>query len=215
MTNPAFPRSDPVTVLIVDDHPAVRMGLAAMLSADDRFEVVGEAGDADRAVEAAGQHAPDVVLMDLRSPGGGVEATIEILTKRPETRVLMITTFDGDEDIHRAILAGASGYLLKGLTSAELRAAVIRVAQGEEVMPPQLARRLAARVRRKDLSPREMEIVRLIVAGRSNKEIAADLGIGEESVKSHLKSLFQKLEVADRTQAAIEAIRHGIVHIED
>jgi DNA-binding NarL/FixJ family response regulator len=150
-----------------------------------------------------------------RIPGGCVEATIEILDRWPDTRVLMITTFDGDEDIHRAIHAGASGYLLKGLTSAELRAAVVQVAQGGKVMPPDLAQRLAARVRRKDLSPRELEVVRLIVGGCSNKEIAADLGIGEESVKSHLKSLFQKLGVADRTQAAIEAIRHGIVHIED
>ena len=203
-----------ISVLIVDDHPAVRMGLAAMLSGDDRFEVLAEAGDAKGAVEAAESHSPDVILMDLRIPGGGVEATIEILHRWPETRVLMITTFDGDEDIHRAILAGARGYLLKGLTSDELRTAVVRVAQGEEVMPPDLAQRLADRVRRKDLSPRELEVVRLIVAGRSNKEIAADLGIGEESVKSHLKSLFQKLGVADRTQAAIEAIRHGIVHIE-
>jgi two-component system NarL family response regulator len=205
---------DRISVLIVDDHPAVRMGLAAMLSVDHRFEVVAEAGDAEGAVQSTEEHSPAVVLMDLRIPGGGVEATIEILDRRPETRVLMITTFDGDEDIHRAIHAGAKGYLLKGLTGAELRAAIVSVAEGKEVMPPDLARRLEERVRRKDLSPRELEVIRLIVAGRSNKEIASDLEIGEESVKSHLKSLFQKLGVADRTQAAIEAIRHGIVHIE-
>lgn len=207
--------SDRISVLIVDDHPAVRMGLAAMLSSHPRFEVVAQAGDALSAVEAAAAHSPDVVLMDLRIPGGGVEATIDILDRRPETRVLMITTFDGDEDIHRAIHAGAGGYLLKGLTSAELHDAVLEVYRGKTVMPPDLARRLAERVCRKDLSPRELEVLQLIVAGRSNKEIAKDLGIGEASVKTHLKTLFQKLGVADRTQAAIEAIRHGIVHIEE
>lgn len=207
--------SDRISVLIVDDHPAVRMGLAAMLSNHPRFEVAAQAGDALSAVEAAAVHSPDVVLMDLRIPGGGVEATLDILDRRPATRVLMITTFDGDEDIHRAIHAGACGYLLKGLTSAELHDAVLKANQGETVMPPDIARRLAERVRRKDLSPRELEVLQLIVAGRSNKEIAKDLGIGEESVKTHLKLLFQKLGVAGRTQAAIEAIRQGIVHIEE
>jgi two-component system NarL family response regulator len=206
--------SEPISVLIVDDHPAVRMGLAAMLAGDERFEVVSEAGDADSAAAEARHHRPQVILMDLRIPGGGVEATIEILAHLPETRVLMITTFDGDEDIHRAIRAGAMGYLLKGLTRSELHEAVVAVQRGENVMPPELARRHAERIRRKDLSPRELEVVDLIVAGRSNKEIADDLGIGEESVKTHLKSLFHKLGVADRTQAAVEAIRHGIVHIE-
>lgn len=205
--------STAITVLIVDDHPAVRLGLAAMLAGDARFDVVAQASDAEGAVAACGRHRPAVVLMDLRIPGGGAEATLAIRQRWPDTRVLMITTFDGDEDIHRAIHAGASGYLLKGLSSSELREAVIAVHRGDTVLPLDLAKRFAARVRRKDLSPRELEVLGLIVAGRSNKEIASDLSIGEESVKSYLRSLFHKLGVADRTQAAVEAIRHGIVHI--
>ena len=205
---------DPISIVIVDDHPAVRTGLAAMLSNDDQFEVVAEAADAESAVSSSVAHSPSVVLMDLRIPGGGVEATIEIIDRLPKARVLIITTFEGDEDIHRAIQAGAKGYLLKGLTGSELRTAVIRVANGEEVMPPEIEKRLANPVRRKDLSRRELEVVHLIVDGQSNKEIATHLKIGEESVKSHLKSVFQKLGVADRTQAAVEAIRHGIVHLE-
>lgn len=206
--------SKPVRILIVDDHPPVRMGLAAMLASQPHFQVVGEAGNAAEALAACAKQSPDVVLMDLRIPGGGVEATLAIRQRWPRTRVLVVTTYDTDEDVYRAMQAGASGYLLKGLTSAELVRAIECVLRGEKVLPPPIASRFRERVVRKDLSGRELEVLRLIVAGRSNKEIAHDLGIGEESVKTHLKSLFHKLGVADRTQAAIEAIRHGIVHLE-
>jgi DNA-binding NarL/FixJ family response regulator len=201
-------------ILIVDDHLALRVGLTAMLAAQPHLRVVAEAADADGAIAACAKHAPDIVLMDLRIPGGGVEATLAIRQRWPDTRVLIVTTYDGDEDIHRAIQAGASGYLLKGLTSAELVAAIEAIHRGEKIMPPNVAARFRERVLRKDLSSRELEVLRLIVAGRSNKEIARDLAIGEESVKSYLKAVFQKLGVADRTQAAIEAIRHGIVHLD-
>lgn len=204
-----------IRILIVDDHLALRVGLAALLAANPRFQVVAEAANTAEAIAACERHTPDVVLMDLRIPGGGgVEATLAIRQRWPATRVLIVTTYDGDEDIHRAIQAGASGYLLKGLTSAELIAAIEAVQRGQSVMPPAVAARFHERILRKDLSTRELEVLRLIVAGRSNKEIARDLAIGEESVKSYLKSVFQKLGVADRTQAAIEAIRHGIVHLE-
>jgi DNA-binding NarL/FixJ family response regulator len=203
-----------VRILIVDDHLALRVGLAAMLSSHAHLQVVAEASDAAEALASCEEHNPDIVLMDLRIPGGGAEATLAIRQRWPSIRVLIITTFDGDEDIHRAIQAGAGGYLLKGLTSAELVNAIEAIQRGERVMPPKVAARLRERVLRKDLSPRELEVLRLIVAGRSNKEIARELAIGEESVKSYLKSVFLKLSVADRTQAAIEAIRHGIVHLE-
>ena len=205
--------SETIRILIVDDHLALRIGLAAMVSAKPHLQVVAEAADNASAIAACAQHQPDVVLMDLRIPGGGVDATLAIRQRWPATRVLIVTTFDGDEDIHRAIVAGASGYLLKGLSSAELAAAVEAAHRGKTVMPPHVAALFRERVLRKDLSPRELAVLRLIVDGRSGKEIAQELQIGEESVKTHSKSLFQKLGVADRTQAAIEAIRHGIVHL--
>ncbi|HEX2746453.1 MAG TPA: response regulator transcription factor [Verrucomicrobiales bacterium] len=207
--------SNKIRIVIVDDHPAIRLGLAAMLQGEPQFNVVAEAADVSVAVAACEQHQPDVVLMDLRIPGGGgVEATLTIRQRWPSVRVLVVTTYDRDEDIHRAVQAGASGYVLKGLTSAELVAAVKTVHSGGRVLPPAVATLLADRMSRKNLSPRELQIVRLIVNGRSNKEIANDLEIGEESVKTHLRALFVKLGVADRTQAAIEAIRHGIVHLD-
>ena len=203
---------DPIRVLIVDDHHALRIGLAAMLTAYPNLLVVGDAADVPGALSGCQEHRPDVVLMDLRIPGGGgTEATLAIRQRWPETKVLVVTTYDGDEDVHRAIQSGASGYLLKGLSSAELATAIETVFRGGSVMPAEVALRFNERKQRKDLSPRELEVLKLIVRGRSNKEIAGDLGVGEESVKSYLKSLFHKLGVADRTQAAIEAIRHGIV----
>ncbi len=207
--------SEHIRILIVDDHPAMRIGLAAIFSPHPRLQVVAEASDTAGAIEATEKHSPDIVLMDLRIPGGGgVEATLAIRQRRPSTRVIIVTTYDGEEDIHRAIQAGASGYLLKGLTSAELVNAVETVHSGGKILPPDVAARFQSRVHRKDLSSRELEALRLIVSGRSNKEIAGDLAVGEESVKSYLKAIFQKLGVADRTQAAIEAIRHGIVHLD-
>ena len=185
-----------------------------MLTSHPHLCVVAEAEDNAGALAACARHRPDLVLMDLRIPGGGgVDATLAIRQNWPACRVLIVTTFDGDEDIHRAIRAGASGYLLKGLSSAELIRAIEAVHRGQRVMPPEVASRFRERVLRKDLSARELEVLRLMVAGRSNKEIAREIGIGEESVKTHSKSLFHKLGVADRTQAAIEAIRHGIVHL--
>ena len=206
--------SESIRVLIVDDHLALRVGFAAILAESPGIEVVGEASDNKGAIEACTALSPDVVLMDLRIPGGGgVEATVAIRKRAPTARVLIITTFDADEDVYRAIQAGASGYLLKGLSSGELVSAIKSVHRGDTIMPPDIAVRLRDRGLRKDLSPRELEALRLMVAGRSNREIAQQLSIGEESVKTHLKSLFLKLGVADRTQAVIVAIRQGIVHL--
>ena len=206
--------SDPIRIVIVDDHHALRIGLSAMLAAFPQVQVVGEAADTASAIETCQSLAPDVVLMDLRLPGGGgVEATLRICQSQPRTRILVVTTYEGDEDVHRAIQAGASGYLLKGLSSAELASAIETVHGGGRVIPEGLAARFKERKQRKDLSGRELQVLQQIVLGRSNKEIATSLGVGEESVKTYLRSLFQKLGVSDRTQAAIEAVRQGIVHL--
>jgi two-component system NarL family response regulator len=207
--------SDRINILIVDDHPALRVGLGTILSGQPDMRVVAEAGDVAEALAMCERHQPNVVLMDLRLPGGGgVEATLAIRKRWPDTRVLIVTVYDGDEDIHRALQAGASGYVLKDLTSAELIAAVRAVHRGERIMPPDVAARQRERGRRKDLSPRELEVLRHLVNGLSNKEIARALSIGDESVKTHLSGIFAKLGVTDRTQAAIEAVRQGIVHLD-
>ncbi len=204
-----------IRILIVDDHLAMRVGLAALIADRSGLAVVGEATNTSEAIAACEKLSPDIVLMDLRiEGGGGVDATLAIRQRWPDTRVLIVTTYDGDEDIHRAIQAGASGYLLKGLTSTELINAIEAVHLGKQVMPPTVAARLRARVVRKDLSGQELAVLRLIVAGLGNKEIARELAISEESVKSYIKGVFQKLSVIDRTQAAVEAIRHGIVHLD-
>ena len=207
--------SETIRILIVDDHPAFRAGLAAILGGHADLRVVAEAGDVAEALALCERELPDLVLMDLRLPGGGgVRATLAIRQRWPATRVLIVTTYDGDEDIYRALQAGASGCVLKDLTSAELIAAVRAAHRGEKVLPPAVAARQRDRFRRKDLSSRELHVLRHLVNGLSNKEISRTLAIGEESVKTHLSGIFLKLGVSDRTQAAIEAVRQGIVHLD-
>ena len=207
--------SETIRILIVDDHPAFRAGLAAILGGHADLRVVAEAGDVAEALALCERERPDLVLMDLRLPGGGgARATLAIRQRWPATRVLIITTYDGDEDIYRALQAGASGCVLKDLTSAELIAAVRAAHRGEKVLPPAVAARQRDRFRRKDLSSRELHVLRHLVNGLSNKEISRTLAIGEESVKTHLSGIFLKLGVSDRTQAAIEAVRQGIVHLD-
>ena len=209
------PSAKEIHVLVVEDLLALRIGLAGMLSPNPNVRVVAEVVDSVSALAACAEHKPDVVLMDLRIPGSGaVDATLAIRKRWPATRVLIIATFDLIEDVYRVIKAGASGYLpLKDLSSAELVKSIEVTVQGGTVIAPDLALRLRRRARLKDLSPREFEILGLIVDGRRNKEIAGDLHLAEETVKSYLKTLFHKLNVADRTQAAVEAIRHGIVRL--
>jgi two-component system NarL family response regulator len=201
--------------MVVDDHPAVRKGLAALIECEPDLEVVGEAGDGASAIEMFRQYRPDVVLMDLRLPGiGGVEATLAIRKEFPDARVIVLTTFDTDEDIYRAIQSGAKSYLLKDTPEDELVAAIRAAHAGEQKLPPRVAERLLKREQRPDLSPREMEVLELLVKGRSNKEISSALLISGDTVKAHIKSLFTKLQVQDRTQAVIAAIRHGTVHLD-
>lgn len=203
-----------IRVMIVDDHHVVRQGLAALLRASGAVEVVAEASDGREAIQRWGAHAPDVTLMDLQmQPVGGVEAIQRIRAEHPNARFVVLTTYDGDEDIFRALQAGAKGYLLKGMTLEELLETVRVVHSGKSRIPSAIAEKLADRVSGQELTPRELEVLERIVAGRSNRDAASDLGISETTVKTHVNSLLSKLGVADRTHAATLAIQRGIVHL--
>src|SRR5580704_14808618 len=207
-------RDSVIRVMLVDDHLAFRKGMAALIESEPDLRVIAEAGDGLRALEIYRQSKPDVVLMDLRLPGmGGVEAIIAIRKEFPHARIIVLTTFDTDEDIYRAIQSGAKSYLLKDTPYPEIAQAIRIVHAGEETLPPKIASLLNDRRQRADLSDREIAVLQMLIKGRSNKEIGMSLFIAEETVKSHLKTLFAKLEVHDRTGAAISAIRHGIVHL--
>jgi two-component system NarL family response regulator len=201
--------------MLVDDHSSFRQGLAALIASETDLQVVAEAGTGQDALRLYREMQPDVVLMDLRMPGmGGVEATIAIRKEFPEARVIVLTTFEMDEDIYRAIQSGAKSYLLKDTPYPEIADIVRKVFVGQEILPPKIASMLDNRRQRDDLSNREMAILQLLAKGRSNKEIASSLFIAEDTVKSYLKSLFAKLNVHDRTGAVINALRHGIVHLD-
>ncbi len=205
-------RSPAIRLLIVDDHPAFRAGLVTLLGDQADLRIVAQCGDGREAVELYRREKPDVVLMDLRLPGlSGVEAILAIRQEHPEARVIVVTTYDSDEDIYRAIQSGAKSYLMKDMSKAEIVGTIRAVHTGQEKLPASIAERLAERRRRPELTLREVEVLQLLVKGRSNKEIASGLSIAEDTVKSHLKTLFTKLGVQDRTAAAISAIRHGIV----
>lgn len=200
--------------MLVDDHPAFRKGLSALIKTEPDLEVVAETGDGNEAISLFRRQRPDIVLMDLRLPGmGGAEATIAIRKEFPDARVIVLTTFDMDEDIFRAMESGAKSYLLKDTPEEELTSTIRAVYDGQEKLPAKLAERLAVRQKRPELSRRELDVLQLLVRGRSNKEIGSSLFVTEDTVKAHLKTLFLKLGVQDRTDAAITAIRQGIVHL--
>jgi DNA-binding NarL/FixJ family response regulator len=202
-----------IKILLVDDHPVVREGLRGMLATEEDLTVVAEAGGAAEAVAAVRAHEPDVVLMDLRMPGGdGVEATARVLAQRPAARVVVLTTYETDADILRAVEAGAAGYLLKDASRAELAQAIRAAARGETVLAPSVAAKLVSRMRSPlDLSRREIEVLRLVARGRTNAEIGRELLISEATVKTHLLRTFGKLEVSDRTAAVTAALERGIL----
>ncbi|SDQ13343.1 response regulator [Leucobacter chromiiresistens] len=211
-----------VRILVVDDHPIVRAGIAGLLATEPDFEVVGEAESGETALDIAATLRPDVVLMDLRMPGmGGVEATRRLTRSAdPAPRVLIFTTYEEDDQILAAIEAGANGYLVKAAPAEELAAGVRAVAAGQTVLAPSIAVQLVARAhsgaeRREEPGPRltarEVEILRLVAAGMSNPEIAASLFIGESTVKTHLLRTFEKLGVSDRTRAVTRAMECGIL----
>ncbi len=204
----------PITILIVDDHPIMRMGIAALISSSKEMVCIGQACSGE---EAIGQHSalkPDVTLMDLRLPGiGGVETIRRIRLKVPESRFIVLTTYEGDEDIHQAMEAGASGYLVKGLPQEMLVDAVRRVHAGGRYLPPPMSQALAARTPDSKLSARERQVLCLVAKGRSNKEIAVELGITEATVKCHVSVILMRLNASDRTQAVVTALQRGLVHL--
>jgi DNA-binding NarL/FixJ family response regulator len=206
--------TQPIRILIVEDHHVVRQGLAALLATVEGMVVIGEAADGQHGVEMFRQHQPDVTIMDLRLPVlSGVEAITKIRQDFPAARIIVLTTFDGDEDIYRALQAGARGYLLKDMSGDELMEAIRTVHAGRSRIPAAVAQRLADRVGGHDLTPRELDVLRLIVTGKSNKEIGSALKISEATVKTHINSLLGKLGVTDRTQATTTALQRGLVHL--
>lgn len=204
-----------IKLLVVDDHPSMRMGIIALIDSQPNMEVVAEASDGDEAIEVYDDVLPDVVLMDLRMHRmGGAEAILSICKKHPDAKIIVLSTYDWDEDIHRAIQSGAKSYLLKDMAVEQIAGTIREVFNGEEILPRQIAERLAERAERQALTERERDVLESLIKGRSNKEIATNLGVSDETVKSHLKSLFLKLGVRDRTEAAIAAVRFGIVHLD-
>ncbi len=205
---------DAIRILIVEDHAVVRQGLVALLNTMPEFAVVAQASDGEQGVALFREHRPDVTLMDLRLPKvGGVEAIGRIRKEFPEARIIVLTTFDGDEDIYRALQAGAKGYLLKGMDAEVLMEAIRAVHAGKSRVPGPVAERLAGRLSGQALTERETDVLKQIVLGRSNKEIGTALFISEATVKTHINSLLGKLGVSDRTQAATTALQRGIVHL--
>ena len=205
-------KSSLIRLMVVDDHPVVRFGLVAILGAEPDLVVVAEAGTGEEAVELFRKHQPDLCLIDLRLPKmGGADAIRAIRREFPDSVFMVLTTFRGDEDIHRAMSAGARSYLLKGMSDDELIDAVRKTHAGQKCLPTPVLESLANRKANVDLSPRELQILSLITMGRTNKEIAVELNITVGTVKWHINSILATLEVSDRTQAAVSALKRGIV----
>jgi two-component system, NarL family, response regulator len=207
-------KSNEIRILVVDDHPVVRFGMTAFLNAQRNMKVIGEAATGEMAVKLFRKHQPDVVLMDLRLPGmSGVDAIRAIRSEYPQSRFVVMTTYEGEEDIYQALEAGAQAYLIKCMPSETLVDAIIKVNTGLRVIPPAVARSLAMRAPNFSLTDRERDVLVLIVKGNSNKEIASKLGITEGTVKCHVNVILSRMGVSDRTQAAIAALQRGIVHL--
>jgi two-component system NarL family response regulator len=206
--------ADKIRVLIADDHVTVREGLAAMIGRQPDMTVVGEAANGREAVDLWRKHRPDVALLDLRMPIlDGLGAIEEIRRQEASARVIVLTTFDTDTDISNAIKAGAKGYLLKDAQREELLEAIRKVRAGATCIPPSLVAKLAAGISNETLTGRELEVLALLALGKSNKEIGTNLYIGETTVKSHLRSIFTKLNVLSRTEAIAAASRRGLVQL--
>ncbi|MDF5721902.1 MAG: response regulator transcription factor [Rhizonema sp. PD37] len=201
-------------ILIVDDHPIVRQGLAAIIDMEPDMTVLAQLEDGSEAIEFFRQQQPDVTLMDLRMPQvGGVEAITTICAEYKNARIIVVTTYDGDEEIYRGLQAGAQGYLLKNTKPDELLSAIRIVQTGQQYIPPQVGAKLFERMSNPELSERELEIVRLIATGKTNQEIATTLSVAESTVKFHITRILSKLGASDRTQAVIIALRRGIAKL--
>jgi len=202
--------SEPISILIADDHPLMRSGIEAVLSADARFKVVAEAGDGDEAVEQFRRYRPDITLMDLQMPGkDGIAATAAICGFAPSARIIVLTTYAGDVQVARALKAGASGYILKNLARTELAGYIAAVHAGKAQLPTSVACSLASSFQKDSLSKRELEVLRHVADGNSNQRVADCLGLREDTIKAHMKTILQKLNARDRTHAVTIALRRG------
>jgi DNA-binding NarL/FixJ family response regulator len=205
---------EPIRILVVDDHPIMRVGVAAMLAKCSDMKVVGFAGSGEDALHQYTKHKPDIVLLDLRLPGiGGVETLDGIRARQRDARIIILTMYEGDEDIHRAMEAGAKGYLVKGISPEVLIASIRKVHAGGVYIPAPVSRSLATRTADTCLSPRECEVLQLLAQGKSNKEIAVALGVRESTIKWHIGVILTRLDANDRTQAVITGLERGYLHL--
>ena len=206
--------SSPIRVFSVDDHPLLREGIGALVNNQPDMVLVGEAASGAEAIQLFKQHVPDVTLMDLRLPDmSGIDTLIAIRTEFPEARIIMLTTFEGDVEIQRALEAGARGYLLKNMPPAELIDVIRQVHAGKKRIPPAIASQLAEHMTDETLTQREVEVLRAVAEGNRNRNIAEKLFISEETVKVHIKHIMEKLGAADRTQAVAIGVRRGIIQL--
>ncbi|GAC1662535.1 MAG: response regulator transcription factor [Candidatus Acidiferrum sp.] len=203
-----------IRVLVVDDHPVVLMGIATIINARSDIEVVAQARTGEEAILLYKRHSPDITLMDLRLPRmSGVEAIRAIRVIAPKARFVVLTTYEGDEDIHQALKSGAQGYLVKGMPHTDLIEAIKRVHRGEYFVPPPIADVLASCSSAARLTPREREVLSLLVDGKANKEIGTAMNVSETTIKSHVSVILMKLGACDRTQAVVIALQRGILHL--
>lgn len=206
--------SSPIRILTVDDHPLVREGIAGLLGVQTDMAVVGEAGNGREAIQQFRTHRPDVTLMDLQMPEmNGLDALIAIRAEFPEARVIMLTTYEGDVHILRALKAGAQGYLLKNALHSDLLRTIRAVHEGKRSLSPEASVQVAEHMSDEALTPAEVVVLRLIAAGNANKEIADQLGVTEDTVKGRVKSILSKLDANDRTHAAIIGLKRGIIEL--
>jgi two-component system NarL family response regulator len=203
-----------IRILIADDHPVVRAGLRAIIDTEQDMIVVAEASDGPSAVAAFARHQPDVALIDLRMPGmDGAQVIAQIRRQVPNANIIVITTYDADEDVFRAVQAGARGYLLKETVAEDMMGAIRTVHSGRRLIDPEVSARLVDRMSAPTLTSREVGVLQLVARGMSNREIGSALAMAEETVKAHLKHVFQKLGVTDRTEAAFLALQRGIIKL--
>ena len=210
-----MPENEKISIMIVEDHFVVRAGLTAIINSQSDMFTVAEAGNGRQAVELFEQHRPDVTLMDLRIPAlNGIEAIAAIIKQSPRAKIIVLSTYGGDEEIFKALQAGARAYFLKDVKGQDLINAIRAVYAGQRPLPPEIASRLAERIPRSELSPRELEILKLIAKGGSNRAIATALAISEGTVRVHASNIFAKLGCSDRAQAVSEAFHRGIIYVD-